>query len=87
MMVFDSVDELINFLVKDSGLKVPFPTRFINVENLSDFTTLKNDLLCAHRIYFLMYCFENLFYSVECSDVRKKIASCWLSQAVAMIFP
>ena len=144
MMVFDSVDELINFLVKDSRRNVPFPTRFINVENLSDFTRLKNffeargtefiflsdfcsandtlpnlrrlrsrlkilnhdvcvlplseylrvqpgqavhtienffglndDLPCSHRIYFLMYRFENLFYSVECPDVRKK--NCVLS--------
>lgn len=37
MMVFDCLDELINFLVKDSGRKVPCPTRFINVETLSDF--------------------------------------------------
>lgn len=54
MMIFDSVDELINFLVKDSGRKVPFPTRFINTENLSDFTTLKKFFeACGNEFIFL----------------------------------
>ena len=42
------------------------------VPTIENFFGLNNDLPCAHRIYFLMYRFENLFYSVECPDIRKK---------------